>query len=200
MFERVDWKSEPDMNALVSAHALLLRDAPLAETRLRNLADQGSVAAMIYLADEYAHARSLAQNPAAAETMYKRLVEVGWLPAHHHLACLSFKRGAYQEAFSYLEIPVEAGYPPSMYRLALMREKGWGCPVDIAGASVLLKEASNRGHLFAKRELARFYLLGRFGIRRVPKGVLLLASLPFALVRLALSKQPEEEQNRRLVN
>jgi TPR repeat protein len=79
---------------------------------------------------------------------------------------LALARELYEKA-------AQQGDLPALYRLAQMYKKGFGVERNPEKAMKLFQQAAQRGHLFAKREVAVHLMKGQNGILKIPAGILM---------------------------
>jgi len=151
--EKQEWNREPDTAALERAGVLADSDA---EREYKMLVERGSVLSIINLAHifEYRIPQDGGPDFASAEMWYRKAVDTGSAVATFYFGCFYFRRKNYGAAWRELNIGLERGYPPSIVRLAYLSINGIGCQRDQARARILLRQASKRGNLWAKRGLA----------------------------------------------
>ncbi|WP_441234443.1 tetratricopeptide repeat protein [Bradyrhizobium sp. 930_D9_N1_4] len=152
---------------------------------------------MWYLGDAYSYGRRIAKDLGKAELWYSRAEEAGWTPASYLLGRALESSSQHEAAFKAFSRGSQKDYLPAIYRLAKSYESGLGTSKNFEECVRLLKFATSRGHLFAKRDLAGFYFRGSFGPARVISGLWLLTSLAFDIVRLTCIrawKRPEYEE------
>lgn len=180
----IDWKREPNVERLQRSFDLLETDPTTAVSELQELAESGSIASMWYLGDAYSYGRSIAKDLGKAEYWYSRAEKAGWTPASYLLGRALESSNEYESAFKAFSRGSQKNYLPAIYRLAKSYEYGFGTSKNVQECVRLLEVATGRGHLFAKRDLAGFYLRGSFGPARLMTGLWLLTSLAFDMVHL----------------
>jgi len=132
-------------------------------------------------------------NSAEAERWYRLATTDGSGRGEAYLGSVLRQRQDFKGEREAFETSAAKGYAPATYHLGQMYMFGLGVPVDHERAYAYFEEAANRGHLFARRMLARRMLSGRLGLRCVPAG---LAGY-LGIVWTALStgwKDPNAEQ------
>ncbi len=190
----IDWKREPNIEALRSAQELLATDTPNALLALESLAEQGSVCSMWYLADAYSNGEFVTSDLEKARLWYTRAADAGWTPAFYLLGRTFLQAADEKSAFEAFSQGAAIGYLPSMYRLAKMHEDGCGTVRDIERSRELLQAATIRGHLFAKRDFAILYLKGSFDLTRALKGLRQLMSLGSDLIKITISRSWRDQE------
>ena len=167
------------------------RTAGLAE--MEEIAQEGSVDAMIYAAGALSDRGASKEDIDRAIQWYRAAEVRGWPPASHRIGRLEFHNGNMKAALDAFGRGDELKYVPSTFRLGLMYKDGPADLRDADKAMVYLKKASDGGHLFAKRTLALMYMQGKAGVLGVPKGVLTLVTIWFDLIKIAFSGEFKNE-------
>jgi len=173
----LNWEDEPDLYQLRRLHALLLNNPPHALVGLERLAERGSLASALYLAEFYMKDESPYANASKARYWYSKAQDKGYPPASYMLGRIYSKSRQYDLAFAAFSKGAEKGYAPAIYRLAKMSQVGEGAPQDISEYRRLLEMARAKRHIFAKRDLAGLLLTGRFGLAQALRGAMMLLSL-----------------------
>ena len=174
----LNWEDEPDLYELRRLHALLLKNPPHALVGLERLAERGSLASALYLADFYMKdGCSSYADASKARYWYSKAHDKGHPPASYMLGRIYSKSRQYDLAFAAFSKGAEKGSAPAIYRLAKMYQVGEGAPQDISEYKRLLEMARSKRHIFAKRDLARLLLTGRFGFAQALRGATMLLSL-----------------------
>lgn len=170
----MDWGKEPDLERLRRLHALLSNNPHDALPGLEELAQEGSAASTLYLADFYMGNH---KDENKARFWYTKAHEQGVPQASYMLGRLRYKSHDYEGALEAFSKGAEKGYAPAIYRLAKMYQHGDGTAKNVFEYKRLLEEAWSKGHVFAKRDLAGLLLTGRFGVFSAARGALLLLGL-----------------------
>jgi TPR repeat protein len=187
MYPDIDWSKEPDLSEVRNAHASLATNFDQARQKLERLADRGSVASMWYLGDAYAGGRYTANNLGEAKKWYERAESMDWIPASYRLGRIHFSSKDYASAYQAFSRGKDKNYPPAIYRLGMMYMEGLGTKRNLDECRRLLDIAIANGHLFAKRDLARLYMSGSFGVLNIPKGFGMVLSLIFEMIAITIS-------------
>ena len=175
-YEVYDWDREPDLDAL---RRLMDRQATApAQTLvgLEALAGRGSTMSMVYLAHAYRNGIGTGVDPVRSREWFERAAAAGSLLASYELGWIHWGAKDYEKAHGVLSTGIARGYPPALYLSATMYADGQGVPVDVERARELLEVAVAHGHVFAKRNLGVLLIKGRFGLRQIPRGLLLWLS------------------------
>lgn len=104
-----------------------------------------------------------------------------------YLGKVYIKKEQWDIAAKYFKEAADQNYTPAMYCLSRMYFYGNGVELDKEKAMSLMEEASSIGHLIARREYGKILLCGKKGVINIPKGILLLLTLPFVMF-IALKK------------
>ncbi|QGM44966.1 tetratricopeptide repeat protein [Methylocystis heyeri] len=186
MYPDIDWEREPDIEALRKAYSRLEGDRAGAIAILKDLAERGSIASIWYLADAYLEENSKS-GISQAQFWLARAEDAGWIQASYRLGRIAFQEKDYKAAFDAFSRGAATNYTPAIYRLAMMYKEGLSTKRDFIEAKRLLEVAAQRGHLFAKRDLAGIYLSGALGWQAAICGFLMLLKLLFELLGIALT-------------
>ena len=181
----IDWSAEPDHEALGDARRLMQSDPTAAVERLRALADRGSLVSMYLLGACFGSGKGVERSEVEAERWFREAGRAGSIEGSYRLALTLYLQGRFEEASSELEKLVTIGFTPAMNKLAKMYSRGQGVDRDLKRAKALWEAASARGHLFARRNLGALLVSGRYGLRRVPEGLGLMASAAVTALRIA---------------
>jgi TPR repeat protein len=138
------------------------------------LAEQGNTRAQLILAGMLAEGIGTPLDKVKSKGWYRRAAHNGSAEAQHHLGYLCFQNKDYLGATNWYRKAAAFGYLPALWRLAWLYKKGKGVPLDPAKAYELFEEAAQRGHVFAKRDLAVMLVSGHKGFRHVLGGIALL--------------------------
>src|SRR5262245_44785590 len=179
----IRWENEPDIEEYRRLDALFKVDAERALAGFETLAKRGSIASMLYLAEEYrTGGPSRSKDLNKAKHWYAKADQEGLASASYMLGVVCTRLNEYDEAFAAFSRGATHDYLPAIYRLAMMHHDGLGTSQDIDRCRALLEIAASRGHLFAKRDLATLFIRGRFGLISVMRGISLLVSLLFSVI------------------
>lgn len=146
--------------------ALRTRKYEVAKKLYSELAAAGSPTAWINLGWMYQHAAGVSESQRDAKECYEKAANLGYLPANYHLARLLLKLKEYERVFALFSIAADAGHVPSSYWLGRLYLTGRGIGRDALKAEQCLKEAMDKGHIYASRDYHRCRLRGEFGERR----------------------------------
>lgn len=193
----VNWDEEPNLAALGTAKSQLDAGSPSGMRALEWLSEQGSIAAMLYIADHWWSAEP--SEPEKARAWYARAAERGNTRARHDLGAVLQQLGRYSEALELFETNTRIDFAPSIYRLGLMYKSGRGVLKDLHEAERLLLLASNTGHVFAKAHLSQIYLQSHSGLANKLRGIALRASAILFVLTFVLKPTEHFYSDDRLV-
>lgn len=182
----VDWASEPDLEKLREAQALIGRNTARAIVELRALADRGSVMSIVYLADIFENGRGIDRNDLEAERLYKQAYALGSHIAMFNLGAHYFNRKNYKMADEVFSIGSSRGDSASTYHLARIYLLDRSVPDNVERARKLLEEAASAGHILAKKRLALLLMKERYGWRNKMKGLWMFLKVPCQGCKVAL--------------
>ena len=157
------------------------------------LAEQGNTRGQLILAGMLGEGIGTALDKEKSKGWYRRAAHNGSAEAQHHLGFICFQSKDYSGANDWYQKAAAQGYLPALWRLAWLHKKGKGVPLDPAKAYELFDEAAQRGHVFAKRDLALMLLSGHKGVRNVLKGMALLFTCTLDGIRAASSSNSDEK-------
>lgn len=143
-------------------------------TTFRELAREGSVVSMHFVAWCYSTGTGVRANSSRARSWYRKAIAAGSWRATIDYARLLDEGGWYSECDEVLNDGVNAGLATSHYWLAKLRYQRAPGRKAARAAKDLLEYAVDRGHLGAQKGLSNLYLSGRLGIRNIPKGFRLM--------------------------
>lgn len=154
--------SEPDLETLREAHALLRIKPDVAIAQLKMLAQRRSVLSMLYLAHAFRDGTIAKVDVNEVEKYYQLSVDNGSLLGSYELGRFYLEEKKYNQARRAFEIGVAQHFMPSQQMLGRMYMYGIGVTQDNVKAEALLREAADQGHVFAKRNLAVIRMRGNF--------------------------------------
>jgi len=165
------WDREPDVDRLREAGALSkAKDYTAAIQIWRELAELGSVIAMLDLGQCYEKAVAGSQDLDKAEYWYKRAFACGSQRAMVECAHFAASRKDYAACEAILQVGVEEDWTPALFWLAWYRHKQSESKETYRAIFPMLAEAARRGHPAARLIFANFMTRGRFGLLHVPRG------------------------------
>ncbi len=179
---------EPDIELLTQAYDRLQKQDPTAISDLESLSERGSILSNCYLGDLYDRGEIVKKDIDKARYWYKK-----YASPQHPLGFLMLGRLEYESndkaaALQWFKKGSECGYLPCMFREGDLYCEDKHDEEQLAQGKLLLEMAAQKGHLFAKRDLATLYVKGVFGKRYVFYGVYLLICLLGNMAALFFSK------------
>ncbi len=147
------WEAEPDLPRLQSAYQKVHHSNEEAIMELTNLAEEGSLAATMYLADIFNTEHSSAFDKIKAAYWYSQAAQLGFPPALYMLGRDYFTRGEISLAIQNFEQAAKVGYAPASYRLARIYFTPPLTPERITLAKSYFEAARRSGHVLARRDL-----------------------------------------------
>ena len=196
------WQAkEQDYGPVRHAHSLLKTDPATAHREFQVLAERRSADAMYYLAWTYEKGTGTAVNLNEAERWYRRAFEVHAdkakkAEAAYRLAYLYEERADYAQALHLFGTAADLAYAPAQYHLGKIYRHGIGVDRQPERARSLFELAAAQGHLFAKREFAKLYLLGHSGLSGVPHGIRLFIRYLKELIKAVPKGGPDPQDKR----
>jgi hypothetical protein len=180
----IDWDREPDLDGLRLAYNKLQTDNDGALKELRELADQGSVMSMIYIGDDYYSRRGQIGNILKAREWYGLASENGSLIAEYKIGRLYYNDDHFNSALFHFNKIIDDGPSGSLHIVGHMYQHGKGVDRDLETAKRYFELGAAKGHVYAKRDLSRFLMSGRYGIPNIIRGLLLWLSCVTDIVTL----------------
>lgn len=134
-------------------------------------AQQGSHVAQVQVGWMAQTGTGTSMNLQEAERWYRKGSEHPSGSAEFYLGTLFRAKQEPRSALEAFEASARKGYAPASYQLGRMYLFGDGVTPDESRAYQYFEEAAQRGHLFARRNLARRMMSGAVGLRHIPAGV-----------------------------
>ncbi len=128
-----------------------------------------------------------------AKQYYQQAADSGSPIARHYLGTLYRAKGSFNDALHWFELAAKDGYLPSIYWAGSMYLLGEGISQDVKKAEIYLRTATEKGHVYARRDLALALIKGSFGHREIVKGVFEWLGSIIAGMRLG-AREPQSEQ------
>jgi TPR repeat protein len=182
---------EPNLKRLQGAYALLSTDIEKGRSELEELANQGSVLSMLYLATSYKRGPHADQSK--VERWYRAAYEKNALNAFSGLGTLYYGQGKYDLAEKIFVDGVSRNDAVSMYWLAKIYIEGPKLREKSDEIKHLLERSAAFGQVRAKNRLAFLLMRGRYGVTSIPRGVFLYFSSVVGGFRIAL-RDPEDRR------
>jgi len=155
--------------------------------KYRILAERGTVTAQVLLGWMYQVGKGVQDNLAEAKKWYEEAAVSQSAQAQFYLGNLYRTTGEYKQVFEWLERSASQEYSPALYLLGQLYYVGEGVELDKQRASVYFKQAAEKGHLFAQRNIAYDMIKGRHGIARIPFGFLLMVRGLWRVIKVTLN-------------
>ena len=169
------------------AYLLRATDRDRARVSLTNLAEQGSVGAMLYLGEMDEELGP--DNYLNAKSWFKLAYECGSNSGRNHLAWIEHQLGNMDQAKALWLEGVADDDNLSIVTLGSLHAESNALELRMQG-KILLEKASKKGFLLAKYRLAVFLIKGRFGFLRRIVGFFLLMNFFIRALKTGL-KNPE---------
>ena len=167
------WEREPDTDRLKQADALGVSDPAAAFEIYRDLAEQGSIRAMHQVAWQYGFGKGKLVAPdydLAADWYIKAISAGSWMATRYYAQFLAMHRH-----FAHCEAVLQDGvtneWVPAFFWLAWYRHEQSRSRKTYREIEPLLGHAAQHGHPFARLLLARLMSTGKFGLRKIPRGI-----------------------------
>jgi TPR repeat protein len=164
------WWDEPHFVRLQAVASLWDDQPEAAFQNYKELADLGSVHALIWLGHCYARGHGTEVSFDNAYDSYDRAISAGSWLATLEIAELLFDYGCDEECISFLEHGVESDFIPASFWLARYKIKRSWSRKTFEAVRPLLVSATKNGHPGAEALLAAVMILGRYGIREMRTG------------------------------
>lgn len=136
------------------------------------LAVAGSTSAQMAVGWMYQCGKGVGRNFDQAESWYRRVAETGSPVGEYYVGTVFGQRGQWSHAFEWFERAAAQDFLPAIYKVGKSYRRGLGVPTDPAKGLALIRAAADRGHLFARRDVARLKLAGRLGLLQIPAGLI----------------------------
>ena len=190
--DREMWSKESDQTrATLNAAAAMSETDPAALQLYLGAAQAGSVIAMGRVGWQYWTGTGTTPDLAKAQEYYRRAIQGGSWSATIHYARLLDELGHYDICDEILEDGVAVGFVPAYFWLAWLRYKRSKTREACREGRPLLEYAARAGHPGARRKLAQWMLLGRFGPREIFRGLRLSFRLVHEYAGEAAKGEPE---------
>lgn len=177
------WLEDSERNRELNRQAAALESSdPEAALRLRlEAAEAGSVWAMEVVGWHYEAGTLVAADFGKAQEYYYRALSAGSWMATIRYARLLYDHGHFEHCEAVLQDGVRVDFAPSGFWLARYRHQQAPTRKTCRDVRPLLERAAAQGHPAAELLLARWTILGRFGMREIPEGfrkILRISSRP----------------------
>lgn len=165
------WWDTPEAGRLTTLANLWEHDPAAAFSGYKDLADVGSVHAMIWLGHCYEQGHGTEASFDQAYDSYDRAIDAGSWKATLAMADLLFEHAHYEECEAQLQEGVDHDFIPAFYWLAWYRIKRPTAPATHKDVEPLLRRAADEGHPQARGFYAVAMAFGMFGWRQIPRGL-----------------------------
>jgi hypothetical protein len=154
----------------------------------KELANSGSVSATLFVGWMYQEGLGTEKNLEEAINCYKLAAESGSVEGAFRLGTIFLARNNCRQAMEHINWAADQDYPPALYKLGRAYSRGYCVPQDDDKAMEYYNRAAQKGHLYARRELAVASLRGRNGLHNIPVGLFRLLTTTWQAFRLASSQ------------
>ena len=138
-------------------------------------AHEGDVTCQMFVGWVYAKGgNGVAKDLFKAEEWLSKASRAGDINALYILATVHFQSGNRNKGIAEFCKAHDLGYSAASYQLGKIYLNGFGVKPDKEKAFKYFVEASKRGHIFARKEVALMLIRGKRGIICVPFGFILL--------------------------
>lgn len=157
---RADGDREPELEAVRRAEARLATDSAQAIHELESLAERGSVASMICLAEAYDKGVGGKPDLAKCEEWFRRASDSGSDYARYALGRIYLARKQNAWAYQLIHAAASNGFSPAQIRLGDMYRHGIAVKRDAQRAQELYERAAAAGNVYGKLRLSSLYMHG----------------------------------------
>lgn len=119
----------------------------------REEAARGNLKAQTWLGLLYSSGKGVERDLDRALRLWHGAAERGYAPAQLNVARYYWYEGEYEKARPWMVQAAEQGIAAAEYKLSEMYQWGRGVPQDRKRAAAWLRRASNRGYVFARRQV-----------------------------------------------
>ncbi|RYG86329.1 MAG: sel1 repeat family protein [Alphaproteobacteria bacterium] len=166
---------------------------PSAATAMEQLARDGSVLAILHVANAMRSGTTYAVDLTTAEKWYRSASKYGSNRAFYGLALTYYATSRFDDVVAALKRPVAATFPPAMNVLGQMYYHGLGTSHDTEAALQLWRRGVELEHPRSRRSLARVFTSGAHGWRHVPEGVRHMFDYAHEVMKLR-AENPQTDQ------
>jgi hypothetical protein len=167
---------EADMDLVYKAFELAEAGDFSSALRLwTELAELGSVWSMVEVGRCHQFGRGVVRDPDGAEAWFRRAFAGGSQIAMLKCAGAAASRGDYAACEAILQVGVDKKWAPAIFWQAWYRHARSESPETYRAILPMLKTAAKSGHPAARMVLASCMVRGKFGVWRIPLGLLLAA-------------------------
>jgi TPR repeat protein len=167
------WAREPDPDRLKNARAIEISDPKASFRTYLDLAQNGSVGAMLSVAWHYGFGQGAAVErdfSLAAEWYIRAIAAESWMATRYYAQLLANYR-YFADCEKVLNDGIEKNWPPAFFWMAWYRQKQSRSRKTYREIKPLLEYAAGQGHPQAQLWLARLMVTGKFGFSQIPHGI-----------------------------
>ena len=157
------------------------------------LAEQGYSNCQTFVGWMYFAGKGIEKNYTKAEEWLTKAANANDAESMFYLGKLFIENKDYEKAINWFEKSADQNYAPSVYKLGCLYERNKSIKNDKQKAYSLFKQASDLGHLFARRDYAIKLLKGYGGVFSWFKGVYLYLTVFFSAIKIA-NADPDDER------
>lgn len=156
-------------------------------------ANAGESHSQVVLGWMYFEGSGIAKDVEKAFAWFNRAASLGSKEGAFYAGRAAMALGRYQDAVKSFQAAARQEYGPALLWLGLIYTRGLGGDVDFKKGVDYLRRSEQTGNRFAQREIALLTLKGKFGVSKIPLGLLLLPVAIVAGVASALSRKPNDQ-------
>jgi hypothetical protein len=171
------WDKEVDIESLTEASKIWSDNPEGAFAIYSELAEQGSIYAMIELGNCYGKGHGTLADFDMAYEWHNRAIEYGSWFATLNYADVLFEHEYFDECEKELEDGIASEFMPAFFWLAWYRIQRNKSRSTFRAVRPLLERAASEGHLAAKHYFAAYMAMGRFGFMEMRTGFRMLRQL-----------------------
>jgi len=151
----------------------LIRERKYAEALVvyEQLAREGDVHCQVYVGWMYHDGVGTRRNEERALEWFSRAASLGSAEGAFYCAKVAITKRRFDDAHGLLAMAASKEYGPALLWLGLTYIRGLGRPTDLPRGVEYLERSAKTGNYLARRELAVLMMKGRFGLARIPEGV-----------------------------
>lgn len=145
----------------------------------RSLAEAGDPQCQVVVGWMYFEGRGIPKDIDKALDWFGKAASLGSKEGAYYSGMAFLVLDRHEEAISRFQAAARQEYGPALLWLGISYVRGLGVTADFGKGVNYLRRAENTGNRLAKRELALLMAKGKFGISKIPVGLVLL---PFSIV------------------
>ena len=161
---------DPFSEVVAEALAFQEESPAAALARLIELAEQGSISSLRAVAYRYTNGIGVQRDEEEAERWNRRAMEAGSLSALLECGRRCWQREDWDGCERIYGVGAAMDWAPAMYWLARVRLHRSKSRATLNEVRPLLEGAASKGSLAAQKLLSENLILGRFGLRQIPRG------------------------------